>query len=254
MASAYLSKGAKAYYGFDGYVLSQYAKDVAGEMMKSFIDKGKSAGESFSDAVAAKGASDGNGVSFNMWGWHHLKMGGKEIQNAGFEEGLVGWQASGDARVINRLASLKPQEGKKMAIISTGLGSINDSNSALIQKICSQEGTAVLSFKYDVVSEEPMEWVNTAYDDNFTMTVTINSKKTIVVRKTINNSSWKKIGGINFAGGDETTYHTGWKTVSKNLGKIKADDKIQIEFRVSDKGDSIYDTAALLDSVKLEVN
>ena len=155
--------------------------------------------------------------------------------------------------MIARLASIKPQEGSKMAIISTGLGSVNDSNSALIQKICAQEGKAVLSFEYNVVSEEPMEYVGSKYDDNFTMTVDINGTKSIVVQKTINNSSWGGIGGINFAGGDSTTFMTGWTPVSHDLGELKKDDVVQIEFRVSDKGDSIYDTATLIDAVNLEV-
>ena len=141
-----------------------------------------------------------------------------------------------------------------MAIISTGLGSVNQSNSALIQKICSTEGTLKISFKYNVISEEPLEYFGSVYDDNFIMTVTINGKKTVLVQKTINNSKWKKISGIDFAGGDTTTFHTGWKTISKDLGKINPDDIIEFEFRVGDKGDSIYDTAALIDAVKLEVN
>ena len=73
------------------------------------------------------------------------------------------------------------------------------------------------------------------------------------IQKTINNSKWIKIGGINFAGGDDTTYHTGWKTVTKDLGEVKSEDKVEIEFRVGDKGDSIYDSAALIDAVKLEI-
>lgn len=255
MAAAYLAKGAKGYLGFSEYVAWDYAGDVTEEFFKSFMNKGKSATESFKDATAAKGTNDGStpAAFFNYIGQPDLKMGGKNLQNAGFEEGLVGWQAEGDSRVINRLAGLKPQEGKKMAIISTGLGSVNNSNSALIQNICSQEGKLSISFKYNVVSEEPLEYFGSIYDDNFTMTVSINGKPTVVVRRTINNSSWKKIGGINFAGGDSTTYHTGWKTVTKGLGEIKADDVVKIEFRVGDKGDSIYDTATLIDDVKLQV-
>ncbi len=255
MSNVFRSKGAKAYFGFSEYVLSDYAKDVAGEMMKSFINKGKAAAEAFQEAVNAKGADDGQATParFTFSGDQNLKMGGKKLQNTGFEENLLGWQSEGDARIILSLASLTPQEGKKMAIISTGLGSVNDSNSALIQVICSQEGKATISFKYNVVSEEPMEWVDSAYDDNFTMSVDVNGKKTTVVQVTINNSSWIPIGGIDFAGGDATTYMTGWKTASLDLEELKKDDRIQIEFRVSDKGDSIYDTAALIDTVNFEV-
>ncbi len=256
MAAAYLAKGAKGYLGFSEYVGWEYAGDVTQEMFKSFIEKGKSAGDSFKDAIAAKGANDGSNppAFFNYVGQGDLKMGGKELQNAGFEDGLVGWQAGGDSRPISRLASLAPQEGKKMAIISTGLGSVSDSLSSLSQVICSKEGKASLSFKFNVISEEPMEYVGSKYDDYFVMTVDINGNKTTVVEKRINNSSWTAIGGINFAGGDSTTFMTGWATQTFDLGEIKKDDKVLIEFRVGDKGDSIYDTAALIDDVKLEFN
>lgn len=254
MASAYLSKGAKAYVGFSEYVNSQYAKDVFGIAIKAFLNSNKSILDSFKEAVAAKGAQDKSAppAKFHLRGWNQLKMGGKEIQNAGFEEGLTGWQAEGDARTISALASLKPKEGKKMAIISTGLGSVSDSNSALVQNICAKEGKATLKFQFNVVSEEPMEYVGSAYDDNFVANVYINDKLTNIVQRSINNSNWSKIGGINFAGGDDTTYMTGWADISKDLGKITKDDTIKIEFRVSDKGDSIYDTAALIDDVSLE--
>ena len=141
-----------------------------------------------------------------------------------------------------------------MAIISTGLGSVNNSNSAVVQNICSQEGKLSIAFKYDFVSEEPLEYVGSRYDDNFRMIVTINGTSTEVIQKTINNSGWAAVSGINFAGGDSTTFHTGWQTVTKDLGEIKPADVVKIEFRVSDKGDSIYDSAALIDDIVLTVN
>ena len=167
---------------------------------------------------------------------------------------MLGWKTEGDSRVINSLASLAPPEGKKMAIISTGLGSVNNSNSAVVQNICSQEGKLSISFKYDFVSEEPLEYVGSRYDDNFRMIVTINGTPTEVIQKTINNSGWAAVSGINFAGGDSTTFHTGWQTVTQDLGAIKPTDVVKIEFRVSDKGDSIYDSAALIDDIVLTVN
>lgn len=254
MASAFISRGAKTYIGFTQYVNSKYAKDVAGEFFKSFIEKGKTTSESFGEAVAAKGKSDNNTPKafFRMFGANNLKMGGQNVQNTGFEEGLTGWGYEGDARVIPRLGSLKAQEGKRMAIISTGLGSVSDSNSVLTQTICSKEGKLKLGFKYNFVSEEPMEYVGSSYDDELIVTVSINGSAKTIVNRTINNSSWSAIGGINFAGGDETTFQTGWASISEDLGEIKKDDVVVIEFRVKDKGDSIYDSAALIDAVTVD--
>jgi hypothetical protein len=255
MASAYLSKGAKAFFGYSEYVKVSYAAAAGKTMMESFLAQGKTAGESWIDSVNANGANDGSNppAYFDIWGHTNLKMGGKDLQNGGFEEKLLGWGSAGDARVITALAGLTPREGKRMAIISTGLGSVYDSNSYLSQTICSKEGTLTISFKYDFVSEEPMEYVGSVYDDALTVTATINGTPTTLVSRTINNSSWSKVSGINFAGGDATTYHTGWATISKDLGEVEPNDIITLEFRVKDKGDSIYDSAALIDSVALEV-
>jgi len=258
MASAYLSKGAKAFYGYSDYVIANYAGKVGKEMMESFLTKGRSAGESWLDATSAHGASDGGGggyspAYFDIWGHPDLKMGGRELQNGGFEDKLVGWDTSGDARVITSLASLTPREGKRMAIISTGLGAVTDSISTISQTLCTTEGKLSVSFKFDFVSEEPMEYYGSAYDDYFSATVYINDSPTTLVRRSINNSTWTKIGGINFAGGDGTTFHTGWTTVSKDLGNVKQGDTVKIVLKVGDKGDSIYDSAAIIDSIKLEI-
>lgn len=258
MASAYLSKGAKAFLGFNEYVWADYAGKIGDELIKSFLEKGKTIGEAWAEATNIHGANDGDGGGYvpawyDIWGWTNLKMGGIELQNEGFEERLVGWNTEGDARVITSLGALKPQEGKRMGIISTGLGSVSDSNSAVTQTLCVTEGKLSISFKYNFVSEEPMEYYGSAYDDSFVATVYINGTATTLVRRSINNSSWHPIGGINFAGGDITTYYTGWATISKDLGNVKQGDIVKIDFRVGDRGDSAYDSAALVDAVKLEV-
>ena len=140
-----------------------------------------------------------------------------------------------------------------MAIISTGLGSVSDSISHVGQTLCTKEGKLTVSFKYEFVSEEPMEYYGSAYDDYFSATIYINDSPTSLAYRSINNSSWSVIGGINFAGGDSTTYHTGWATVSKEMGDVKQGDIVKLILKVGDKGDSIYDSAALIDDVKIEV-
>jgi len=256
MAVPYIGSGAKAFFGYHEYVFASYAKKAGGEMMNQFIVKGKDAKTSFDEAVKVHGPHDKDPKKpayFKRWGRADLVMGGAKLQNGSFEEGLLGWQKGGDARVIVSLGSLQPKNGQRMAIISTGLGSVSDSNTSLKQKLCANEGKATLSFRYDVISEEPMEYVGSAYDDSFVASVRINGKSQTLVARRINNTSWKKIGGINFAGGDATTFHTGWRSFSKSIGTVKPSDTIEIVFRVTDKGDSAYDTAAIIDAVSLSV-
>ena len=63
-------------------------------------------------------------------------------------------------------------------------------------------------------------------------------------------SSWFAVTGINFEDGDNTAYHTGWKTVTVDISEYQGQ-YITIRFVVFDVGDSIYDTAALIDNVHL---
>ena len=68
--------------------------------------------------------------------------------------------------------------------------------------------------------------------------------------ETVNTSTWLKVNGIDFEGGDNTMYHTDWKTHSINISAFQ-NQMIKIRFLVYDVGDSAYDTAVVIDDVKL---
>ena len=139
-----------------------------------------------------------------------------------------------------------------MGIISTGLGSVDDSISEMSQSFCLGTDATNLSFDYNVVSEEPMEFVGTEFDDKFQVVlIKDDDTEAEVAFESINTSSWIPIEGINFAGGDETTYMTGWEHIDVDISgysKIKA---IIFKVKTWDVGDSIYDTAALVDHIQL---
>ena len=84
----------------------------------------------------------------------------------------------------------------------------------------------------------------------FIVKLTVDSEVYILATEDINNSVWYVLGDSYFEAGDETTYHTTWKTVQFDIsafaGKI-----VTLEFVVYDVGDSAYDTAALIDNVYL---
>jgi hypothetical protein len=88
---------------------------------------------------------------------------------------------------------------------------------SLILATCIPAGTTTLSFDYNVVSEESMEWVATQYDDKFEVTLTTSSGTTLIVSESINTSSWTQVSGIDFYGGDDTTYMIGLKQVTYHI-------------------------------------
>lgn len=110
-----------------------------------------------------------------------------------------------------------------------------------------------ISLNYDVISEEPMEWVGSSFDDEFSAELLGSNGATLAVLagESINSSTWLPLDGINFDGGDNTTYHTGWTSILNYDISSYAGQNVTLRFRVSDKGDSIYDTAAIVDGISI---
>lgn len=253
MASAFLGKNAEAYFGYDDYVLASYTYDAGSALFDSFMLDGSNAGEAYTYTINTAGSSDGQGADFLWVGSDTLTMGGKQFQNISFENAdLSGWSNSGDARVITSLGPLAPTDGNFMAIISTGLGSVSDNASSIAQGVCTSSGGGTLQFDYNLISEEPMEYIYSEYDDRLEVFVVVDGNEQLILLQGVNNSTWQAVSGIDFAGGDSTTYQTGWKTFTYPLASVPQGANIEIKFQVSDVGDSVYDTAAIIDNVRVE--
>lgn len=253
MQSAFLGKGAGTYFGFDDYVLSSYCLKAGEDLFDNFVLQGDTSETSFSDTVASSGSSDGQGADFLWGGLGSLKMGGKSFVNTGFESGdFNGWSLSGDTRIVFTLGPIAPTEGSYMSIISTGLGSVSESASSFTQDICLGTTGTTLAFDYNLVSEEPMEYLNSSYDDKLQVTLVVNGTPTTLLSAGVNNSTWNAVSGIDFSGGDATTFQTGWQTFTYSLAGISQGSTVEVKFEVTDVGDSQYDTAALIDNVRVQ--
>lgn len=244
LAKAFFTAGAATYFGYSDTVNDPWAK-ARGENLFDHLKDGNTTGTA--PEIGMK-ETDDDPAEFKMFGESDLVIVQPDIVNGNFEEGtLAGWSPVGDARIITKLGSLGVYEGQYMAIVSTGLGSVNESTSILSQKVSPTNDKHILKFNYNVVSEEPMEWVGTIFDDKFE--IVINGSATLL--ESVNTSAWSALGGDYFYGGDSTTYHTGWKEytidLSSHIGNC-----VEVQFKTYDQGDSIYDTAALLDSIRLE--
>lgn len=144
-----------------------------------------------------------------------------------------------------------------MAIISTGLGAgeagYGTEGSALTQTFIVPANAKTLKFDYNVVSEEPMEYVDSDYDDYFVaLIVNLEGAEQEIVHENVNASTWVKLGGGYFSGGDDTTFQTEWATKSFDILKY-AGKCITLTFHTGDVGDSQYDTAGIIDNIKLFV-
>lgn len=251
LANAFLLAGAATFTGFSDTVSCSYDGDILNTYTENLLS-GKTTQESFNNAVKQHGASDGDNTPafFTLRGDTDLTIFETGLVNGNFEQdNFLGWNKEGDCRQITKLSNIQVVEGNKMAIISTGLGSISDSNSYIEQSFIVPNDANKITINYDFVSEEPMEYVNSNYDDKLYISLIDNDgNEQCISQETVNNAVWEYIGGDYFSGGDSTTYHTGWKEVNYNLSKYRGQ-IITIKIHVYDVGDSAYDSAALIDNI-----
>ncbi|MDD3219256.1 MAG: S-layer homology domain-containing protein [Lachnospiraceae bacterium] len=272
LANALTNAGVDVLVGFHNSVYATYSRD----MMKRYVDDmldGSTAQDALNDGIETLGETDVDWFKKHASGKCHsdaaypiLRGDGNttlinsEILNGSFEVAStpVKWEKTGDVRVVSQLGNLLPSDGKRMALLTTGIGSAEDEyiagteGSVLSQRFTVPQNTTSLSLGYDVVSEEPTEYVGSSYDDKFAIRI-LNSDNTVekeIALETVNTSTWYPMDGVDFEGGDNTIYHTEWKEISADISAYRGK-SITIQFVVYDVGDSIYDTAAVIDNVRL---
>ncbi len=270
LVNAILNAGADAVVAYSDTVYTYYGTAMLEDIVGSLLT-----GDTINTAVTE--AQTENGVNDHVWGnnqgFEKLKdeiamcgvYGKKDsilhasLENGNFDgtldqqsDNINVWKQYGDARSIYKLAGLSPISSPKMAIISSGFGSLNDeTTSAIYQTFLVPEDANTIQFAYNIVSEEPMEWVGTQYNDLFQAELldTDGNNLSTLAFESVNTSTWYAIDGIDFPGGDDTTYHTRWITISSDEIAKYQGQLVVLRFMVQDAGDAIYDTAALIDSV-----
>ncbi|MEY3013931.1 MAG: hypothetical protein RIT45_2666, partial [Pseudomonadota bacterium] len=261
--------GAAAVVGYSDYVTNQFAWDRG----KAFFDT--IIGEIGSVTTAAEtGVLDPITKGRMRWignGKANAKDG--NIINAGWDSGKpTGWTTVGDGRVISRLGVTVPVAGKFMGIISTGLG-FTAQNGSLEQPFCVSPSATKLCFWWKFYSEEFLEWCGSAYMDRFTATITGKQGKLTVTDVWIDplcpydchnknpcqpgtaackcGSQWKTLdkADLSFDKGD--VHMTPWQQDCKEVSPF-AGKRVDLKFFATDKGDSDYDTAVLIDEITIK--
>jgi len=140
-----------------------------------------------------------------------------------------------------------------MGWIGTGVGT----SASLSRTLGFDAGTITddkltVTFKYNYVSEEYPEFVGSQYNDYFNAFVVTPAGNTIkFVDETVNTTAWTSISGINFPGGDATVGQSGWKTASVEVPASELVGNGSFQLYITDVGDSIYDSVALIDDIEL---
>lgn len=173
--------------------------------------------------------------------------------NGDFESDLDGWKYTGTCSSKTQLGPIVPKSGKKMAFCTTGPA--GDFKQATLTKELNfvADSDFTIRFWYNFVSEEYPEFVGSIFDDSLKIKLIMpDGTEIILAQESINTTNFEPVGGIDFPGGDTTVgqLQGGWREVSKTIAVKKGSGSYTIV--VEDAGDDIYDTAVLLDQVRLQ--
>jgi hypothetical protein len=256
LANVFLAKGAGAVMGYDDYVLTNYAQNTTNTILTEMMDNDATFGEAVDVAKTTYGYSDGgtHNAFLLTAGAKDLKLPDGQFTNLDFEQGALGaWRKEGDGRILSQLGSTLPTGGSFTGIISTGLGYTTTSGS-ITQEACLVDSVTTLSFNWNFFSEEFLEYCGSQFDDSFSVALCdLNDPDNCVGFDTSVNELCEigqlTAADISFDEGD--VHRTGWLNQVVDISSL-AGKKVSLNISASDVGDSIYDSAILIDDIIIE--
>ncbi|MBI4490451.1 MAG: FecR domain-containing protein, partial [Deltaproteobacteria bacterium] len=182
------------------------------------------------------------------------------VKNGSFETtgSIPDWTQEGTAAsIITDFGggTFKPTEGSRMVILHTGSGAFNNVSNEITQSFKPKKGGVYLiTFDYNFMTNEISH--SSTFNDTFEATlVDGNNKETLILKESRNSSSFKKDKGAISGGGFTLNANEGYtdfksasKTVTIDTGTA------DLDFEVFDVGDTVVDSAVLIDNVKVELD
>lgn len=254
LANAFIGRGAKTYLGFTNIVMTDTCIDKADQFFTNLTGNDlKTTGNSYIQDLYFT-QTDGK----STWNCSYTMKGSTEMRfylgliNGDFEYGnLNGWNVVGDGRIITQLGHQKPTQPYYMGIVSTGLGYTENYGS--IHQTFKVTNETTLSLKWNFLSEEFMEYVGSKYQDYLKISITENDNTEVVFYKAIDSFAQQynlSLVSPTIVFDQGGVYMTGWQTSSFDISKYKGK-TITLSIESGDIGDSIYDSATLLDEIKI---
>ena len=272
MAAMLFGMGARAILGYTGAVTSAFAAERGRELFERLLPD-PTTGEGLVLGQAHLNLRDPDTDStLRLIGARNLVVPGAGLVNGSFETGeATGWKANGDGRVISLLGPALPVHGKHMAILSTGLG-YTTKTGELSQTFCPPEGATTLTFWWRFFSAELFEWCGSNYQDTFRVELETAGAVGRPIVVTIDGlcpatgcptcGSWRRHYPsfpeivdcpIDFDQGDVKMMEDWFQSrIELSDYGVLAGEPVTLRLMATDKGDSIYDSAILVDDVKVQ--
>lgn len=266
LENAFIGKGAKTYYGYSKIVSSRFCIENADTLTRRLAKELKTTGNSF---LAGNDPYSTLNAAFQMKGANDVYY-PDDLINGDFEYGKIdGWTKDGDGRVISKLGTVNPTQPNFMGIISTGLG-YTEATGSIYQTFTVRENQTTIKVKWNFLSEEFLEYINSSYQDYFQIIIRkSDGTEDVLYSKTIDaiaadfgaqkfNGDEGEIPqpgnlvyvspGIVFDRGD--VYMTDWQTITFDVSAYQGK-RVTLILAAGDVGDSIYDTAIILDEISI---
>jgi hypothetical protein len=258
LADAFLNRGAKTYLGYTEYVSAAFARQVGSHFFQEFLKEPEplpyptpvTTGTAFTPGLHDTNTPP---AYFVLRGSTALEPPTAGLEDGGFETGVLGaWQTTGDGRVLSQLGGFLPEGGSYLGLISTGLG-FTEASGSIAQKVCLPSDAKRLEFSWNFNSAEFREWCGSTYQDSFTVQIqTETGTHTLFSRKVDDLCGSVSPTTLVFDEGD--VWSTGWQAQSIDISAIVQANQgktVTIRFSVGDVGDSVFDTAVLLDQIRI---
>lgn len=264
LRDAFINKGAKTYYGYTESTYGKFCVQVSRDVFITLAKNGKTTGEVSMINTTYNVAPN---PTFKIEGSSTMKF-ALSLVNGNFEDYYMGWTRNGDGRIISQLGFISPTGGSYMGIISTGLGYTTQTG-RMSQSFNIPANASQLSLKWNFLSEEFLEYIGSYYQDRFEVVlISEDLGEQVLLSRTIDGLAAEfgasapsqeypeGIPGDLIAVSPDIVfdrggvYMTGWQTSDFDISAYKGK-CVTLVLRCTDVGDSIYDTAILLDDIKI---
>lgn len=248
----FLKKGVGAVTGYDKKISIPFAWIMANQFFNNLIKDGESIGDAFIPGQIDPAKYHAEFIIKGNEGFESLTF-NSSLLNGGFEYGSAGWLSVGDGRIISKIGETLPKEGNKMAILSTGLG-FTETSGRIEQSFNIPAGATTLELWWKMYSEEWLEYIGSTYQDYFKITIINDGLEEILINNTIDSVYYDSSlelnpADVSFDQGDVHT--TDWIMSSLDISKYQGKGIILI-LETGDIGDSIFDTAVLIDGINIK--